>query len=65
MIDQDRLKALEGRCVSVALCDGSRIDGCQLVSVGRRNGSLWLFSNGTDVFVPEGDVTDVWESRAA
>ena len=31
----DQLKALEGRQVSIALRDGSRIDYCQLVSAGR------------------------------
>ena len=55
-----KFKSLEGQQVSVALCDGSRIDDCQLVSVGRRTGSLWLFSNGNDIFVPETDVTDLW-----
>lgn len=56
------LAALEGRHVSVALSDGSRIDDCQLVSVGRhRTHSLWLFSDGCDTLVPLGDVVDLWE----
>ncbi|MGH8992400.1 MAG: hypothetical protein ACRDZ7_12895 [Acidimicrobiia bacterium] len=59
------LQVLEGQQVSVALRDGARIDDCQLVSAGRAaTSTLWLFSNGTDVFVPVGDVLDVWEAHA-
>jgi hypothetical protein len=58
------LKSMEGRQVSVALRNGERIDDCQLVSGGRRRlGSLWLFSNGEDVFVPLSDVVNVWEAH--
>ena len=57
-----RLHTLEGHQVSVALRDGSRIDDCQLVAAPRAGTvTLWLFSNGCDVFVPARDVTDVWE----
>jgi hypothetical protein len=57
-----QLRWLEGRRVSVALRDGSRIDDCDLVSIGRnRLGSLWLFSNGDDVFVAVDDVVNLWE----
>jgi len=64
------LHVLEGRQVSVALRNGSRIDDCQLVSAPRaRTGTMWLFSNGDDLFVSVADVLDVWEaacsSRAA
>ena len=60
------LQILEGRRVCVALRDGTRIDDCQLVSAGRTTTTtLWLFSNGSDVFIPYGDVTDVWETIAA
>ena len=64
------LQMLEGRQVSVALRNGCRIDDCQLVSAPRaRTGTLWLFSNGDDMFVSLADVTDIWEvvctSRAA
>ena len=53
---------LEGRRVSVALADGSRIDDCDLVSAGRDGVQrLWLYTNGADAFVPLVDVTDVWE----
>lgn len=59
------LQVLEGQHVSVALRNGSRIDDCQLVSAGRATTStLWLFSNGTDVFLSLGDVVDVWEAPA-
>jgi len=53
---------LEGRRVSVALTDGSRLDDCELVSTGHGRGSLWLFVNGSDVFVPVVDVSDAWEA---
>lgn len=59
-------QAFEGRQVSVALQDGSRIDDCQLVSAGRLpTHTLWLFSNGMDVFIPVGQVLDVWEAPVA
>jgi hypothetical protein len=48
-----KMTPLEGRQVGIALCNGSGIDDCQLVSAGRhRVGSLWVFTNGTDEFVP-------------
>ena len=64
----DRLQLLtrhlEGQRVGVSLVDGSRLDDCQLVSVGRHGSeSLWLYNNGADTFVTIGDVTDVWETR--
>lgn len=60
------LRSLEGRQVSVALTDGSRIDDCQLVSAGRPGvQTLWVFSNGADTFVPLPDVIEVWELQAA
>ena len=56
------LRDLEGRQVSAALRDGTRIDDCQLVSAGRATmRSLWLFINGVDAFMPWDDVVDVWE----
>jgi hypothetical protein len=55
-------KCFEGRRVSVALVDGSRIDDCELVSVGHHGvQNLWLYTNGADTFVPLVDVTDLWE----
>ena len=56
------LHGLEGRQVSVALRNGSRIDDCQLVSAPRaQTETMWLFSNGDDLFVSVTDVLDVWE----
>ncbi len=58
----ERFQCLEGRHVSVALADGSRIDDCELVSAGRHGvDSLWLYADGTDTFVALVDVTDVTE----
>jgi len=57
-----QFKKLEGHRVSVALADGSRIDDCELVSVGGgRRGHLWVHANGGDAFVPLSQVSDVWE----
>jgi hypothetical protein len=53
---------LEGRRVSLALIDGSRLDDCELVSAGRGRQTLWLFVNGADIFVPMAHVTDAWEA---
>jgi len=63
---RNRLHILEGRQVSVALRDGSRIDDCQLVSAARATtATLWLFANGDDLFVSLDDVVDVWEPAFA
>jgi hypothetical protein len=60
-----QVRFLEGRQVSLALRDGSRIDDCQLVSAGRQKvGTLWVFTNGADAFIPLPEILDVWESRA-
>lgn len=54
---------LEGRRVSVALTDGTRLDDCELVSAGHHGTStLWLYVNGDDLFVPVAEVTDAWEA---
>ena len=59
----NNLYGLEGRQVSVALSNGCRIDDCQLVSAPRAGApTLWLFSNGDDVFVTLADVVDIWEA---
>ena len=63
-INARTLQNLEGRQVSVALADGTRIDDCQLVSAGRPGTTtVWVYS-GRDLFVPVGDVIDIWESRS-
>ena len=57
------LRMFEGRQVSVALADGSRIDDCSLISAGRsRARTVWVFVNGIDVFIHPADVVAVWES---
>jgi hypothetical protein len=55
------VRYLEGRQVSIALADGSRIDDCELVSGGHGVEQLWLYTNGADVFLPLEHVTDLWE----
>lgn len=60
----DDLQAFEGRCISLALKGGQRIDDCQLISGGRSGtSSLWVFTNGMDVFVRADLVIDIWESH--
>ena len=61
--DQSSLgELLQGRQVSVALDDGSRIDDCQLVSYGRHNvATVWLVADGADVFIPVDRVVEIWE----
>jgi hypothetical protein len=57
-----QLRALQGRRVNLALADGSRIDACDLISVGLGGGAkAWVYSNGDDHFVPVTDVVDFWE----
>jgi hypothetical protein len=57
-----RFQQWEGHRVSLALADGTRIDDCELVSVGRHGvRSIWVYSNGIDVLVPHADVVDMWE----
>jgi hypothetical protein len=59
------LRSLEGHRVSVALADGSRLDDCDLVSVGRGEAkTLWLFTGGVDTFVAHHDVVDLWPAPA-
>jgi hypothetical protein len=58
-------KSLDGRRVSLALRDGSRIDDSHLISAGRQGArGLWLFTNGVDTFVALEDVVDLWEAAA-
>jgi hypothetical protein len=61
-----RLRDLEGREVSIALADGSRLDAVTLVSAGRgTTASVWVYTGGIDVFVPRPQVIDAWESPPA
>jgi hypothetical protein len=56
------LRSLEGRQVGVALADGSRLDGCTLVSAGRgRSGTAWFWTGRADVFLPLSSLVDIWE----
>ena len=56
------IRHLEGHHVSVSLCDGSRLDDCELVSTGRgRSATLWLHDGQDDRMVAAADVIDLWE----
>jgi hypothetical protein len=58
----ERLRALEGRQVGLALRDGSRIDDCQLIAAGRnRARTVWVFVEGRDTFLRLEHVVDLWE----
>jgi len=58
-----QLRELEGRQVSLALADGSRIDDASLVSMGPgRTTKVWIFTNGHDIFVDPSEVMDLWET---
>jgi hypothetical protein len=58
-----RLRALEGRRVGLVVRGGGRIDDGQLVSAGRHGmGTVWVFVDGVDTFVPVDDVIDLWEA---
>jgi len=61
-----RFVAYEGGRVSVALADGSLIDDCELVSVGRgRADTLWVLAGAGDVFIPLAAVIDLWPAPPA
>ena len=58
---QHRIRSFEGQTVSLALIDGTRLDDCQLVSACRAgSGTLWVYENGSDRFVPVDNVVDLW-----
>ncbi len=60
----DDLRRLEGRVVSLALADRSRIDGARLVAVARGStNDVWLHAAGTERCLPLTDVVAVWEPR--
>jgi hypothetical protein len=55
------IRALEGHHVSVLLVDGSRIEDCELVSVGRgRTETLWILTRDGDAFLRLADVDELW-----
>lgn len=58
----NQLRAFEGRRVSLALAGDSRIDDCVVVAACGPDESIWVFSNGTDRFVPLSEVVDWWEA---
>jgi hypothetical protein len=60
------LRELEGREVSLALADGSRLDCVMLISAGRgRTPTVWLFANGIDVFLPRLSIIAAGEAPPA
>jgi len=64
VIRTTRLQALQGRRVTVALRNGTRIDDAHLVSAGSYDSRrLWLFQNGSDTFVPLDEVLELWDDR--
>lgn len=62
------MRAVEGRQVNLRLVDGTRLQGCSVVSVGRLWArTVWLLSGETDLFVKvdEVDALSVPERREA
>ncbi|MCA1843642.1 MAG: hypothetical protein LC792_10745 [Actinobacteria bacterium] len=58
-----RLRTLEGRHVTVALRDGSRLEDCRLISASRPGtGTVWIFAHGIDVFLPASTIVGCWEA---
>lgn len=59
------LRRLEGQEVVLDLRDGSRIEGCELVSVGHGTvATAWLYRNGRDEFVELSHIVDFWDPRS-
>ena len=57
-----KLRSLEGRRVSLALADGSRIDDVELVSAGRPPlETIWVVVSGMDTFLSVSQVVAAWE----
>jgi hypothetical protein len=55
-----RLRNLEGRCVTVALADGTILNSVTLVSSGRGEVStLWLEVEDTDLFIDRTQVLEI------
>jgi AhpD family alkylhydroperoxidase len=61
-----RFAAYEGARVVLTLADGSCLDECELVSAGRGpNETVWVVTDGSDLFVSVADVVDVQPSESA
>jgi hypothetical protein len=46
--------------VSLALIDGTQMDGCSLVSAGRASvATLWVLADGDDTFISRDQVLDI------
>jgi hypothetical protein len=61
-VSSARLQALRGRHVGVALTNGKRFDDCRLLSAGHSpTNTLWLVSDGADLFVRRDELMAVWE----
>ncbi len=56
-----QLRELQGCLVGLALTTGDRIDECHLVSSRKRVGSVWIYANGEDAFIPVEAIRDCWE----
>ena len=56
-----QLRRLQGRIVGLALATGDRVDECHLISSRERVGTVWVYANGEDVFIPIGAIRDCWE----
>ena len=64
--DRAMWRRLEGKRVRAVLHDGTRLDGCQLVSAGRGQvKTCWFVADGDDLFVAYRDVTDLEAGEAA
>jgi hypothetical protein len=61
-----RLAAHEGERVALSLADGSTIDGCALVSVGRSGaGTIWVVTDENDVFIPLAELIELWPTMSS
>jgi len=56
-----QLRRLQGRIVGLALATGDRVDECHLISSRGSVGTVWVFADGEDVFIPLEAIRDCWE----
>jgi hypothetical protein len=60
VIPLPELRAAEGQRVTVVLTDGTQLDDCVVVSVGRLWArSVWLVKEDTDVFSTPEEIADI------